>query len=271
MLGGMTAPVLLDSITDLRPEHAGAVVLSGSHGGRYPAAVASRGGIRAVVFNDAGRGLDDAGVAGVLALGEVGMAAAAADCMSCAIGSAASLAGSGVISVVNAPARALGLRPGMTVAEAAALLAGAPMPHGRLPALRESRGARRLASGLMVQLLDSASLVGPADAGAVVITGSHGGLVGGDPARALKAQARVAVFNDAGLGPGGVGISRLPALDARGIAALTVAHDSARIGEAASALETGRISHANRAARALGARPGDRLADWLATLPPEPG
>ncbi|MEP5717652.1 MAG: hypothetical protein ABJN37_04640, partial [Alphaproteobacteria bacterium] len=94
-------------------------------------------------------------------------------------------------------------------------------------------------------------------------TGPPGGLGGGDPARALKPAPALAVFNDAGGGIEDAGLTRLPALDARTIPAVTVAHTSARVGDAASAWETGVISHANAAAAALGARSGDRLRDWI--------
>jgi hypothetical protein len=172
----------------------------------------------------------------------------------------------GRISVVNAPAESLGVLPGMPVAEAADLLAGATTPRGTMAAVPEARQTRTLRPGLVVTLVDSASLVGPRDAGQVVITGSHGGLIGGDPRRALKAPARIAVFNDAGVGRNGIGITRLPALEAQGIAAVTVGHDTARIGDAASALETGEISAVNHAAVASGARVGLALRDWLETL-----
>lgn len=257
--------LLLDSITDAVAEARGAVCVSGSHGGRYPAAIASRAGLRAAIFCDAGIGLERAGVAGVEALGAAGMAAAAADAETCRIGSAADAVARGVISTANAPARALGVAPGMTVAAAAERLAGAPDPSGMLPAVPEAR-ASAMAGAARVTLVDSASLVGSGDAGTVVVTGSHGGLIGGDPARALKAACRAAAFNDAGGGPDGVGFARLPALQARGIAAVTVSHDTARIGDARSALETGVISAANDAATALGAAVGMPLRDWLASL-----
>ena len=97
------------------------------------------------------------------------------------------------------------------------------------------------------------------------MTGSHGALIGGDPARALKAKARIAVFNDAGVGIESIGITRLPALDDRGVAAVTVSAATARIGDAASALETGVISHTNELAAKLGARVGAQLGGWLDT------
>ena len=104
--------------------------------------------------------------------------------------------------------------------------------------------------------LDSASLVQPEDSDRILMIGSHGGLLGGDPASALRGAARAAVFNDAGVGIDGAGLTRLPALDARGMPAATVDCWSARIGDARSMWQTGTLSHVNAAARALGAAPG---------------
>lgn len=258
-------PLLLDSITDAGTRARGRVVVTGSHGGLYAGALASRAGARAAIFNDAGIGLERAGVAGVMAADALGMAAAAADCMSCLIGSARDMMAAGVISVVNETAAALGVRPGATVREAAALMAAAAAPARVADPAEEARRAVRLGDR-EVWLLDSASLVRPEDAGAILVTGSHGGLIGGDPARALKAKARFAVFNDAGRGKNDIGVARLPALEAMGVAAATVGCETARIGDAASALETGRISAANALAAAEGAEPGRALKDVLLAL-----
>ena len=120
--------------------------------------------------------------------------------------------------------------------------------------------------GRRLQVLDSITqALGGHAAGAAVVTGSHGGLSAGR--YALEAGVALAVFNDAGVGLDDAGIAALPLLQAQGIAACTVAHGSARIGEAASTLATGVISRANSAAAALGARPGLPLQGWLQTLP----
>jgi hypothetical protein len=108
-----------------------------------------------------------------------------------------------------------------------------------------------------VILVDSASLVTAEDTGAIIVTGSHGGLIGGDPKKALRAAGFAAVFNDAGIGKDEAGIARLPALDDRDIAAFTVASASARIGDARSTLCDGVISRVNRTAARLGARVGE--------------
>jgi hypothetical protein len=185
-------------------------------------------------------------------LGAQGMAAAAVDCTSADIGNAAQMLAHGRLSHVNAIAARLGLRAGMGCAPAAAMLDAAPTAGGDCPEIREGRrvltppgAVRRLV------LIDSAALVVADDAGQVVVTGSHGALFGGDPANALKVNAYMAVFNDAG---GGCGTSRLPALQARGVAAATVAARSARIGDATSTWEDGIVSACNPAAATLGAR-----------------
>lgn len=259
-------PILLDSITDVTADHAGLVAICGSHGGLYPAAVASGAKLRAVIFNDAGIGLEQAGISGVIGLEAAGMAGATIQAMSAQIGSAEDAEKNGIISFANSFARDLGVENGMGAAEAAALLEQAPVPVGKLLKPREAQGKRRLATGIWVHLLDSASMVGPAHADEIVITGSHGALIGGDPARALKAAARLAVFNDAGFGPNQCGAARLPALDQKGIAAVCVEAATARIGDAASTLETGVISAVNEAATTQGAVVGDRVLDWIQGL-----
>ena len=94
-------------------------------------------------------------------------------------------------------------------------------------------------------------------AGRIVISGSHGGISSGR--YALQAAPRLAVFNDAGVGKDAAGIAALALLQAQGIAACTVAHTSARIGEARSTLEDGIVSHLNESAASLGLTVGRPL------------
>lgn len=254
------APLLLDSVTDAGRSARGRIAVCGSHGGHYAAAVASRAGLRAVILNDAGRGLNGAGIAGVRALAGVGMAACAVDCMSAEIGSARDALENGVISHANPVAAALGVRAGQGVRDAVGLLEDAPEPRAMLDPVPEARWEEDVVRGRPpVLCVDSASLIRPEDAGRVIVTGSHGGLIGGDPARACKAAARLVCFSDAGRGKHDIGLSRLPALAGRGIAAVTLDCMSCEIGRAASALATGRLSAVNDPAAALGLAPGQAL------------
>ena len=113
-------------------------------------------------------------------------------------------------------------------------------------------------------LFDSITEAVGVSAGCIVVSGSHGGV---SSARyALQAAPRLAVFNDAGVGKDGAGIAALAVLQAQGIAACTVAHTSARIGEARSTLADGVVSHVNAGAAALGLAFGQPLRQAVAAL-----
>jgi hypothetical protein len=170
-----------------------------------------------------------------------------------------------VLTHANPLAAALGCDAGMACRAAAEALREA-RAEGREPP-PELDAAFLLDPGPpAVWGLDSASLVGPEHQGAIVVTGSHGGLLGGKPETALKYDALAALYNDAGIGIDEAGVSRLPALDARGIAAGTVAASSARIGDARSTWEDGVLSRVNARAAALGIRAGMTAREFVAIL-----
>lgn len=256
----MPALLTADSVTELDAGHRGAVLVAGSHGGRLAAYYASRAAVHAVILNDAGIGKDNAGVAGIAALEAVGMAAAAAACATARIGDGADTLARGVVSRVNALAAACGVVPGMPVRDAALLLMRAPTPHGTLASPGEGRYLLRPAPP-EIWALDSVGLALPEDAGRVLIFGSHGALHGGRAGSAIPVPAIAAAFHDAGANA--EDMSRLPALAARGIPAVTVSAASARIGEARSMWESGALSQVNAPAAALGARSGQRLAEFF--------
>ena len=117
-----------------------------------------------------------------------------------------------------------------------------------------------------LRIIDSITELRPGDAGCIAVSGSHGGV---SSARfALATRPVLAVFNDAGGGRDGAGFAGLALLQAQGIAACTVGHDSARIGDARSTLEDGIISRANAPAAALGIAPGQRCRDAIACARP---
>jgi hypothetical protein len=254
------AIVTADSVTELDAGHRGAVLVAGSHGGRIAAYYASRAGVHAVILNDAGIGKEEAGVAGLAALEEIGMAAAAARCDTARIGNGADTLARGVVSRANRLAAACGIVPGMPVRDAAVRLTQGPQPRGALASPGEGR-LRLRAAPPEIWALDSVGLALPGDAGRVLVFGSHGALHGGRVETAIPVAARAAAFHDAGASA--EDLSRLPVLAARGIAAVTVSAASARIGEARSMWDTGEISHVNAPAAALGARAGQPLAEFF--------
>lgn len=106
----------------------------------------------------------------------------------------------------------------------------------------------------VLRIVDSITELRAHDKGCIAVSGSHGGL---SSARyALAARPLLSVFNDAGVGLTNAGLAALDFLQSHGLAACTVAHHSACIGEAESTLASGVVSAANAAASALGVQVG---------------
>jgi hypothetical protein len=106
----------------------------------------------------------------------------------------------------------------------------------------------------VLRIVDSITELNANDAGCIAVSGSHGGL---SSARyALKARPQLSVFNDAGVGLHNAGLAALDFLQSHGLAACTVAHHSARIGEAKSTLASGVVNHANALAAEQGIQAG---------------
>lgn len=240
-------------------------MVAGSHGGILAGRLAVARKPRAVILHDAGIGLAGAGVAGLRVLASTNIPAACVSHRTARIGDPSDMLARGRLSVVNPPALELGLTSDMPTTVAVELLREAHWSVAeQLAPMREARHVLRAPGGSRtLVLIDSASLAdSAADAGAVVVTGSHGGLVGGNVTYGLKAKAFAAVFNDAGGGIDNAGFRRLPVLEAQGVAAATVSAESARIGEATSTL-AGLISRVNLPASRLGLKIGETIADFV--------
>lgn len=110
--------LLVDSITQLEPADAGAIVIAGSHGGASSGEVACGVPLAAVAFKDAGIGKDEAGVVALQMLQRLGVPAAAVAHTSARIGDARDAWENGVISRLNAAARGLGWREGAALRQA---------------------------------------------------------------------------------------------------------------------------------------------------------
>lgn len=256
-----TAEVLVvESVSHLDPSRDYGVIICGSHGGVAAAIMLSRSArsVRAVIFNDAGLGLDTAGISGLAWLEAQGIAAAAVAHSSARIGDGDDMASRGLISAVNMHAAEVGVTAGMSCQEGSQLLKAALLKT--LTPAPPSDSAGRFLIGrqpLAVWCLDSASLVRSSDAGAIVLTGSHGGLLGGRSASAVKSAVFAAFYNDAAGGIDDAGFARLPALDAMNVIGATVSAASARIGDGRSTYEDGVLSAVNKTASVHGGRVGE--------------
>ncbi|MEI7444195.1 MAG: hypothetical protein WCK28_04830 [Burkholderiales bacterium] len=115
-------------------------------------------------------------------------------------------------------------------------------------------------------LLDSIATVEPSMAGAVVVSGSHGGVSAARYVLGMPTKPAAVFFNDAGIGKDGAGIVGLAMLEQVSVVAATYSHESARIGEAADGLDSGVISRVNGPAIRAGLKAGQRVADVVARL-----
>ena len=111
--------VALDSASSVDESDTGGVVLTGSHGGLPGGSGdnAIKARVRFAVFNDAGVGIDNAGISRLPVLDELNIAAAAVDASSARIGDGRSTYETGILSHLNDPARELGAMAGMPVSD----------------------------------------------------------------------------------------------------------------------------------------------------------
>jgi len=107
--------ILMDSITKVTAEDAGAIVVCAAHGGTSSGEFALEVPLKAVIFSDAGVGKDNAGIAALEMLQKRGVAAATVAHTSGRIGDSMDMWENGVLSHVNAKAREVGLADGARV------------------------------------------------------------------------------------------------------------------------------------------------------------
>jgi hypothetical protein len=256
---------VLDTVTKPAPEHEDSVIVAGSHGGVYPGYLIAKAAARGVILNDAGIGKDKAGIASLDYLDAFGIAAATIAHMTGRIGDGEDMIQRGIVSYTNKAAGALGCAVGEAALEAARKMRLGPVATMAPDPFEEARYKLRAEPGEPeVWGLDSASLLIPEDAGRIVITGSHGGVLAANRASgtAIYQPVKAAVFHDAGIGRDQAGLSRLPLLDDKGIAGAVIDGKTARIGDARSLWESGVVSHINETARLWGLRAGLTCQDF---------
>ena len=115
-------------------------------------------------------------------------------------------------------------------------------------------------------MLDSIALVNASHAGAVIVSGSHGGLSASHFVTAQTHKPYAVAFNDAGGGKDDAGRVALHELQAVGVLAILYAHTSARIGEAQDGLDNGVVNGLNALALAQGLQLDMRVSDAVRHL-----
>jgi len=107
-----------DSITFLNENNSGDIVVCGSHGGLSAGEYAQKHQVKAVFFNDAGIGKNNAGIKSLGHLNDVGIMACTVDCMSAEIFNGNDTLENGVITFCNQLAVNRGIKEKMMVIEA---------------------------------------------------------------------------------------------------------------------------------------------------------
>lgn len=261
------AVLWMDTVTKLNQEHAGRVIVAGSHGGEFAAFCAARAQVRGAVFNDAGVGKDGEGMYALPYFQALGVPAATTSHLSARIGDGADNFECGVISHVNEVAAKLGCAVGQATKDCARRMLAAPALTYDVPPKAESRTVIPGSDGKPdVVVIDSLALLMPQDAGSIMVAGSHGARLPMDDRLLLNGDALGALFCDAGFGKEGNAVSRIRRLDQHGKPGAAVAVASARIGNGMSVLNDGVLSFVNETAASLGARVGMTAREYVALL-----
>jgi uncharacterized protein YunC (DUF1805 family) len=111
-----------DSITFLDQNNAGDIVVCGSHGGLSAGHYAQKHQLKAVFFNDAGIGKNNAGIKSLDSLSDAGILACTVDCMSAEIFNGHDTLDNGIITVCNQLATSRNIKEKMRVTEAIKLI-----------------------------------------------------------------------------------------------------------------------------------------------------
>lgn len=116
------AITVTDSITFLNKNNSGDIVVCGSHGGVSAGEYAQKYHVKAVFFNDAGIGKNNAGIKSLHTLSTAGILACTVDCTSAEIFNGEDVLENGIISVQNQLAKDKGIVAKMSVKEAILLI-----------------------------------------------------------------------------------------------------------------------------------------------------
>lgn len=244
------------------------VLVAGSYTGGMAVSLALRGGARGVIANAAGVGLAESAIAGLPLCDRFEVPAAAVSEQSARLADGPDVYENGVISRANQAARRLGIREGMSCAEAAQLMLSAPPGEvGRAAELVDAEPAIVYDGPEgRVAAMDSISFARPESAHMVVCGGSHMAHVTWRYVMGYTFPIAGIITSDAGVGKDNAGIGGLGPLNEAGVPAAAVASTSARVGVGRSTYEDGIISHCNPVAAARGVRVGQTAKEACLAL-----
>ncbi len=242
--------LVMDSVGQMSAAAAGQIVVAGSHGAGPAARHAAQFLPFGLILNDAGRGKNDAGVSGLGVLEAMDILGATVDGQTARIGDGWDNYAAGVISAVNDKAAAVGVKAGLSAAEATGLMLQAKKSAGQRRAafvVHEDQNGR-------IVVTDTISYLSDSHRRSVVVGGSHCAATSYDWVKNLDLKG--IFLNDAGRGKDEANISGLPLFEAASIPAGAIDCRTAMIGHGRDAWENGLLSAVNRTAEKLGISPG---------------
>jgi hypothetical protein len=227
------------------------VVVAASYIGVLPARMVAAHRPRGVIGHDACLGVEGAGVAGLWYLEALGIPAATADGMSAELGNGQDLYENGIISRLNYPAEVVGVRKGMSVSEAAALMRDIDPIDTEVGNKVRRKVVETLPNGRRVVVTDSIVWAYPEDAQvSVLVTAGHTGRSGSS--FLLEANPWGFICHDGGFSKNDSGVSGLITTAEHGLAGACIDGSTAPIGDAFRGYEEGRISICNEPAARRG-------------------
>lgn len=230
------------------------VVVNASYCGVLPARFIGQQAPRGAIGVDCGVGPAGASIAGLWYLEALNIPAAVADVMGVHLGDGIDLYRHGVISFANRPAADCGVRPGMSVADAAWLML---TNDPEAPSAAEVTNRTHVdtgVSGRKVICTDSIAFGLPEDTDNVLVTAGHTGRSA--VPYLLKVAPYGFICSDGGGGRDGSGRFALDIVNEHGLAGATVDARRAAMGDGLSSYNDGIITGMNALAEAAGVKIG---------------
>lgn len=236
------------------------VVVPASYIGVLPARMVAIHRPRGVIGHDACVGKDGAGIAGLWYLEALGIPAATADGMTADMGNGEDLYRSGVVKHVNYIAEICGVKAGMTVEQAAAVLLDNDPSDTEVGNKVRREIVESHESGRRVVVTDSIVWAYPEDEQtSVLVTAGHTGRSGAK--FLLEANPWGFICHDGGMSKNRSGVSGLVTADEAGLAGACIDGTTAPIGDAFLGYAHGLISAHNEAAARRGVEVGMTVKD----------
>ena len=250
------AIVIMDSARWVDERNTGKdVVVPASYIGVLPARMVAIHRPRGVIGHDACVGKDGAGIGGLWYLEALGIPAATADGMSAEMGNGADLYESGVLSHLNYPAERCGLKVGMSVREAAAMLRDVDPTDSDVGNKIRREIVEEHPSGRRTVVTDSIVWALPEDERtSVLVTAGHTGRSGAS--FLLEANPWGFICHDGGMSKNRSGVTGLRTTADKGLAGACIDGTTAPIGDAFRGYAEGSISACNAPAEARGVHVG---------------